>query len=108
LLNGNGHDAAIGKDTPQLLNAAVAVKKLDACKNGMILPDGKESVFPYESFIGHHDAALYWTSPQTEFLTATGLPRIRTFAIQKDGTLKNLGPANGFSSNSGFNGIAAN
>jgi 6-phosphogluconolactonase len=33
---------------------------------------------------------------------------IGTFAIQKDGTLKNLGPANGFSSNSGFNGIAAN
>ncbi len=33
---------------------------------------------------------------------------IGTFAIQKDGTLKNLGPANGFSPNSGFNGIAAN
>jgi len=33
---------------------------------------------------------------------------IGTFAIQKDGTLKNLGPANGFSSNSGYNGIAAN
>src|SRR5271156_572342 len=32
---------------------------------------------------------------------------IGTFAIQKDGTLKNLGPANGFSSNSGYNGIAA-
>jgi 6-phosphogluconolactonase len=33
---------------------------------------------------------------------------IGTFAIQKNGTLKNLGPANGFSPNSGFNGIAAN
>ena len=33
---------------------------------------------------------------------------IGTFAIQKDGTLKNLGPANGFSSNSGYHGIAAN
>jgi 6-phosphogluconolactonase (cycloisomerase 2 family) len=33
---------------------------------------------------------------------------IGTFAIQTDGTLKNLGPANGFSSNSGYNGIAAN
>ena len=33
---------------------------------------------------------------------------IGTFAIQKDGTLENLGPANGFSPNSGFNGIAAN
>ena len=33
---------------------------------------------------------------------------IGTFAIQKDGALKNLGPANGFSSNSGYNGIAAN
>jgi len=33
---------------------------------------------------------------------------IGTFAIQKDGTLKNLGPAKGFSSNSGYNGIAAN
>jgi 6-phosphogluconolactonase len=33
---------------------------------------------------------------------------IGIFVIQKDGTLKNLGPASGFSPNSGFNGIAAN
>ena len=56
----------LGKDTRQLLNAAVVVKKLNA-KNGMILADGKESVSPYESFIGHHDATLCWTSPKLSF-----------------------------------------
>jgi hypothetical protein len=63
LLNGFGHDAAIGKDTPQLSKAAVAVKKFNACKNGMIWRIGKEPVFPYESFIGHADAAIFWTPP---------------------------------------------
>jgi 6-phosphogluconolactonase len=33
---------------------------------------------------------------------------IGIFAIQKDGTLKNAGAAGGITSNSGFNGIAAN
>jgi hypothetical protein len=40
----------------------VAVEKLDLCKNGMILRDGKWSIAPYESFIGHPDATLFWTS----------------------------------------------
>jgi hypothetical protein len=40
----------------------VAVEKLDIHKNGMILGDGKWSVTPYKSFMGHPDATLFWTS----------------------------------------------
>jgi len=40
----------------------VAVEKLDLRKNGMILGDGKWSIIPYESLIGHPDATLFWTS----------------------------------------------
>jgi len=42
------------------------------------------------------------------FALNSGDGTIGIFAIQKDGTLKNLGSADGFTPNTGFNGIAAN
>jgi 6-phosphogluconolactonase (cycloisomerase 2 family) len=42
------------------------------------------------------------------FTLNTGNGTIGIFAIQKDGTLQNVGPANGFAAQAGFNGIAAN
>jgi len=38
---------------------AVAVEKLDVYKNSMILGDGKWSIIPYESLMGHPDATLF-------------------------------------------------
>jgi hypothetical protein len=46
----------------RLTISGVGVEKLDLRKNGMILGDGKWSIAPYESLIGHPNATLFWTS----------------------------------------------
>jgi hypothetical protein len=55
-------ETATWKFECQLATSGVAVEKLDIHKNGMILGDGKWSVTPYKSFMGHPDATLFWTS----------------------------------------------